>query len=41
MAFLNPKASVSVWLTNDLWTTLIVLILIPVLIFFIFKKRGR
>lgn len=41
MAFLKPKASISVWLTNDLWATLVVLILIPVLIYFIFKKRGR
>ena len=41
MALFKPEAKISVWLTNDLWTTLIVLILIPVLIFFIFKKRGR
>lgn len=38
---LKPKASISVWLTNDLWTTLIVLVLIPIFVYFIFKKRGR
>lgn len=41
MALIKPKASISLWVTSDFWTTLTVLILIPVLIFFIFKKRGR
>lgn len=38
---LKPKAAVSVWLTDDFWATITVLIVIPVLIYFVFKKRTK
>lgn len=38
---MKPQASVSVWLTDDWWVTMIILLVVPVLIYFVFKKKGK